>query len=1338
MRASGHSNGTCDLEQAALVAFPATVAQQAFWFLDQLAPTSAAFNVAVRFHLAGPLDPDLVARVLNEIIRRHEVLRTRFEEEDGDVLQVVLPSVQIRVRVTDLSHLAESLRNVEVARLGSLEAETVFDLRQAPLFRANLLRLSEEEYMLQITVHHAVSDGWSIGLIADEFAVLYEAFAGGRTSPLPELPIQFADYALWQEEYLRGPEIEAQLAFWKRKLQNRVELSLPTDFVRPAVKTWQGDIVSVVLPRPLTDRLQVIAQRNGATLSMLFCAAFKVLLSRYTGQTDISIGTPIAGRTRAEVEKLIGVFINTVILRTSLDGNPAFDHLLRSVRDTVVEAVENQDLPFELLVKELMPERDLARNPLFQVNFTYQRDFVKPVKFVGVQLTPVPSRPAGAIFDLHLFMVERDDGWRASCDFNTGLIRPDTAVRMLSHFRQLLESVAANPEASINEICLLPPDEQRLTLVDWNATSREFPRDVTVHALIERQASANPERIAVRCAKDALTYAQLDREAGRLAKRLNELAVTRGTLVGLCVERSLDMVIGVLGILKAGAAYVPMDPTFPSQRLACMVEDTQMPVIVVQESLLGRLPPHQARIVVIDRDLPQGPIEPGQEAGAATDLMYVIFTSGSTGRPKGVKITHRSVVNFLNSMRREPGMEPDDVMLSVTTLSFDIAGMELLLPLITGATLVVATRETVLDAERMARELELTGATVMQATPVTWQMLLASGWKGSARLKALVGGEAVPRELVNELASRCASLWNMYGPTETTIWSTVGRLEAREGAVCIGRPIDNTRIYIVSSAMQPQPIGIPGELLIGGDGLAAGYLNRDELTAEKFISDPFDRTPGARLYRTGDLARWRADGTLECLGRMDEQVKIRGFRIELGEIESVLGTHPDVRQSAVVAREDSPGERRLVGYFVPAAGRNPKAEELREHLRQRLPEHMLPSGFVALGSLPLTPNGKIDRKRLPPPGLAEAQRSVVAPRTSAERQLMAIFTRVLRTTVASIHDSFFDLGGHSLLAVKLMASIKTEFGVRLPLAQLLSAPTVAQLARALVVQPANEGRWASLVPISPQPGKTPIFLVHGAGGNVLLYRWLARHLAPDYPVYGLQSRGLGGGSAPLGTIEEMAVEYLKEIRAVQPRGPYSLGGYCLGGTVAYEMAQLLHEAGEEVTLLAMLDTYNFSRAMRPSASGFMLEKLRFHVGNLVGLRPHQIVNYIAEKVRVAREGELANLLNSNPRELLDADASPGKTGIENQIQAMNHQAACYYQPRQYAGRLTLFKPRVNYKIYSDPNMGWADLARGGLDIVELPVNPHAMLVEPFVGQLAAELKVRLRPVRQEARLFAPT
>jgi thioesterase domain-containing protein/acyl carrier protein len=680
-------------------------------------------------------------------------------------------------------------------------------------------------------------------------------------------------------------------------------------------------------------------------------------------------------------------------------------------------------------------------------------------------------------------------------------------------------------------------------------------------------------------------------------------------------------------------------------------------------------------------------------------------------------------------MQCAPGLTGEDVLLAVTTLSFDIAGLELYLPLITGAKVVLASRETAADGEALLRLLDRQGVTVLQATPSTWRLMLAAGWKRSPRLKALCGGEALPADIAAEILPRCAELWNMYGPTETTIWSTCAQVSNAQD-VHIGRPIDNTEIYILDSHQQPLPVGVAGELLIGGTGLARGYLNRSELTAEKFVPHPFK--PGQRLYRTGDLARYRSDGNIDCLGRLDFQVKVRGFRIELGEIEAELAQHSAIRESVVVAREDTPGDKRLVAYLVPRSPQSqPQAGELRELLRRKLADYMVPSAFVFLEALPVLPNGKINRKALPAPdaGSAAPGKGAVLPRNPAEQKLVQIFEKVLNARVSSVDDNFFDLGGHSILAVRLMAAIEQEFGTRLPLATLFQHPTVEGIATAIRDAAGHpvEARWSPLVRIQPQGSRPPIFLVHGAGGNVLLYRDLARCLGGDQPLYGLQSVGLDGQTAPLASVEDMARAYLPHLRRIQPSGPYFLGGYCMGGLVAYEMARYLVKDGEEVALLAMLDTYNLSTITTAEGeSGSQLfQRLKFHLGNLGRLRPGEIGGYLKEKVRIAKDGELANILGgvfgSSHEPGSGANATPGR----ETVQEANDRAATLYRPPPYSGRITVFKPEVNYAALPDQQMGWGGLAEGGADIVALPVNPHAMLVEPFVQYLAEEFRSRL-------------
>lgn len=1312
-----------------VLTFPAALAQSTFWFLDQLEPRNPAFNVAVRFDLKGPLDRRIVELAFNEMIRRHESLRTYFVQENDELLQLIVPNLEISVGLTDISGLPADKRAAEADRLGTIEAQRPLDLGTLPLIRVGLIRVAPDHHILQVTVHHAIADGWSIGLITDEFGALYEALAAGKPSPLPPLPIQFADFTMWQREFMDGPEIAGQIAYWKHKLANHVEPNFPTDHPRPAVKRWTGDIVSILLPKELTDRLQGIGQQHGATLFMVFLATFKVLLARYTGQGDIAIGSPIVGRTRKEIENLIGVFINTVILRTDLSGNPSFGKALDLVRTTAVDAMANQDLPFEALVRELQPARDPGRMPLFQINFTHQRDFVKPVHFAGIQLTAIPSRPVGAIFDLHLFMVERDGIWRASCDYNVELFEQGTIFRLLGHFQRLLESIAANPETSIGELEMLTAQEKRDLVIERNRTHREYPREATIHSLFEEQVRAHPQKIAVRFGSESVTYAELDSRANRVADVLLSRGCRPDTLVALCVERSIAMVAGLLGILKAGGAYVPIDPSYPAERISLVLEDSKAPLLVTERRLAPHLPKTQTDVILLDEPPPAA--APSKQTGTratAESLAYVIYTSGSTGRPKGVEIPHRAVVNFLNSMRTEPGLDAADVLLAVTTLSFDIAGLELHLPLTTGATVVIASREMVMDGAALAAEMEARNVTVLQATPATWRLLLDAGWKGHSRLKALCGGEALPPELAKEILPRCGELWNMYGPTETTIWSTCSRV-TDAGRIHIGKPIDNTEVYVVDSQFQLLPAGIAGELLIGGDGLARGYHNRADLTAERFIPHPFKS--GARLYRTGDLARWRVDGNLDCLGRLDHQVKIRGFRIELGEIESNLARFPGVNQAVVIALTDRSGAKYLAAYVVSEASPHPDPTALREHLRKFLPDYMVPGVYVFLDSLPLTPNGKIDRKALPPPDAAreQPQRDATPPSTDAEIRMAAIFEKVLGTKVTSVHDNFFELGGHSLVAVKLMNAIDREFGIRLPLAGLFDAATVGQLAAKAERPAASSEPWPSLVPIRPKAGRPTLYLVHGAGGNVLLYGDLGRELGDEISLYGFQSQGLDRKAPLLTSIPDMAARYVRELKAHQPVGPYFLGGYCMGGSISYEMARLLTLNGDEVSLVALLDTYNLSLVKRPDNRGGRLSALRqkigFHFDNLKSLGAKDLFGYLGEKLRMAEEAGKGRLAASLKNFRNAIGGAVEEAGAEAFIQEINHQAAWEYSPQPYAGRVTAFSPRKNYDFFPDPMMGWSELVGDKLEMVHLPVNPHAMLINPFAKQVADELRKRI-------------
>ncbi|HEX8282854.1 MAG TPA: amino acid adenylation domain-containing protein [Pyrinomonadaceae bacterium] len=926
--------------------FPVSHAQKGLWLMSRFEPLSAAYNIPAAFRLTGPLDVDVLERGLNEIVRRHESLRTTFGMVEERVVQIVHPPEWLSIEPADLRHLGAGERDAAVGRLAAEHAQLPFDLSRWPLIRVKLLRLADEDYVLLLSMHHIIGDGWSTGVFVAEMAALYKAFSAGQPSPLEELPLQYADFAVWQDEWLRGEVLDSHLEYWRGHLAGAPPvLELPTDRPRPAVESFRGAHHTFRLPAELNASLKDLSRKEGATLFMTLLAAWQTLLSKYSGQEDIVVGSPIANRNRAETEGLIGFFVNTLVLRAQTGGNPRFVELLRQVREATLGAYTHQDLPFEKLVEELAPRRDLSRSPIFQVMFILQNAPASALELSGVTLSPVAVDNHTAKFDLLLSMQETEDGQLAGgLEYNTDLFDASTAARIAGHYETLLRAVVAEPQRRLEDLELLTASERSLLVGGLNETEAEYPAEC-FHELFETQAARTPAAVAVEFEDTTFTYAELSARSNQLARHLRELGAGTETLVGVCVERSFDMVVAVLGVLKAGAAYVPLDPAFPKDRLAFMLEDSGAGILLTQESLVSELPAEGLTVVRLDADWPAVSLQdaaPLPAHATPENLAYTIYTSGSTGRPKGVQLPHRALVNFLTTMRREPGLSSDDVLLSVTTLSFDIAALELYLPLLCGARVVVASRETAADGHALAKAISACGATVMQATPATWRLLLEAGWAGDEGLKVLCGGEALGGELAGRLLTKCASLWNMYGPTETTVWSSVKEVkEAGAGVVGIGHPIANTQLYVLDSGRRPAPVGVPGELYIGGDGVARGYLNRPALTAERFVPDAFSPAPGARLYRTGDVVRRLASGDIEFLGRADHQVKVRGHRIELGEIESALAQHPSVAETVVVARDEEGGGQRLVAFVVTgqeetgaeAAEAEAREEEVTEQWR---------------------------------------------------------------------------------------------------------------------------------------------------------------------------------------------------------------------------------------------------------------------------------------------------------------------------------------------------------------------------------------------------------------------
>ncbi|HEX8696794.1 MAG TPA: amino acid adenylation domain-containing protein, partial [Longimicrobium sp.] len=1104
---------------------PASYAQERLWFLDRLAPGSSTFNIPVGWRLGGALDEAALERSLGEIVRRHEALRTTFAEVDGAPVQVIAPFGGFVLPIDDLSRLADVDREAEVRRRAGEEARRPFELSAGPLFRAVLLRVDEEDHVLLLTMHHIVSDGWSLGVLFRELSSLYGAYHEGRKSPLAELPVQYADYAVWQREQLEGESLKWQLSYWKERLAGAPRvLDLPTDRPRPAVRTHRGSAVWTELSPEVLERLQALGRSEGATLFMTLLGAFQVLLSKYSGSEDIVVGSSIAGRTSGEVEELIGFFINSLVLRTDLGGDPSFREVLRRVRAVTLGAYEHQDLPFEKLVAELQPERSLSHSPLFQVSFSLNNPDGSGLGLPGLRIEPVYPDAETAKSDLSLAFVNDPRGLRAALNYSTDLFDEGTARRMLGHLERVLEQVAAEANVRLSRLDLLGEAERALVLGEWNATEAEVPAELCIHHLFEAQVERAPGAVAVSYEAESLSYAELNARANRLAHHLKGRGVGPDVRVGICMERSLEMAVALLAILKAGGAYVPLDPAYPADRLRQMLQESR-PRLLLAHAATGTLfADSDIPAIDVEADAPEWAGRPATnpDRGNLTPdhLCYVIYTSGSTGRPKGVMNVHRNVVNRLVWGQEAWGMGP--AMLCKTSLNFDGSLRELFWPWSVGARVVLARPEGHRDPDYLLETLHREGITTVNLVPSMLQVLLEHPrvelCTGLERV--LCGGEALPVALLQRFHERLphVALHNLYGPSEaaTALAALHCAPEEARATVPIGRPTGNVRVYLVDGAGRPVPVGVPGELLIGGAGVARGYLGRSDLTAERFVPDPFGGEPGARLYRTGDLARWLADGRIEFLGRNDFQVKIRGFRVEPGEVEAALASHAAVREALVVAREDGPGDRQLVAYVVGEV----ETDALREHLRQSLPEYMVPAAFVVLDRIPLNPNGKVDRTALPAPEYGAAEDAYVAPRTPAEEVLAGIWAEVLRLERVGVRDNFFELGGHSLLATRVVSRIREVFGVELPLRALFEGPTTAEMAARV-----EEMRRAEL-PVLP-----PVVPVERTGALPLSFAqerlWFIDQLEPGSAVYNIPMAWRLGGALDGAALERSLSEIVR-------------------------------------------------------------------------------------------------------------------------------------------------------------------------------------------------------------------
>ncbi|HET6178196.1 MAG TPA: amino acid adenylation domain-containing protein [Candidatus Sulfotelmatobacter sp.] len=1301
---------------------PLSCAQEQIWLHTQLAPDVPMYNEAVIIDRKGPLDIGALERSLSEIMLRHEAWRTNFEMVDGQPVQVVREPQPITLPVVDLRHLPVPERELKARSLAEEQTRKPFDLKQDLLIRATLLRLTDDDHQLVMTLHHIVFDGLSIyDVFLPEFMTLYRAYSSGASATLRELPIRYTDFATWQKDrQLEGPLCQ-QMDYWRQQLSGDVPvLQLPTDRPRPAVQTYRGAMHAFRLPKNLSDSLRQASQREGATVFMTLLAAFATLLHRYTGQDDFVVGTVSAGRKETELQGLLGCFQNPMALRVDVSGDPSFRELQKRARKAILGALSHDDVPFGTLVQELQPERDLSRSPILQVLLSLAPSMPKIEP--GWDLKQMAVDVGAAKFDLDLELDDRPDGIRGRFVYNTDLFDAVTIARTVGHWETLLQSIVDNPDQPISTIPLLTASE-KAQLAEWNRTETEYPSDKCIHQLVEAQAARTPAAIAVQQEKRALTYSELNARANQLAHYLRKRGVGSDVPVGICLPSSPEMMIALLGVLKAGAACVPLDPKYPQERLTYMTEDAKVPVLIADSRTAENFPGATAEVVNLVQDWAKIGLESSENLRVEMtpeNLAYLIYTSGSTGKPRGVELTHRGLVNHNTATVRLYGLRAEDCVLQFSSISFDIAVEEIFPAWISGARLVLKTEDMPLTAGEFLRWIRARKISVLDLPTAYWHELVHQLSEAHQALPeklrlVIVGGEkassvslAAWRKLVGDRVR-----WvNTYGPTEASVIATAYEPTSEFPSLLpIGRPIANTQIHILNAGLQQQPVGIRGELHIGGKGVARGYLNRAEMTAAKFIADPF--TAGnALLYKTGDMARYLPDGNIEFLGRTDDQVKVRGFRVELGEIEALLGQCPGIDMAVVAAREDARGEKALVAYFVPTKEPSPTGNELRSFLQERLPEHMLPSSFVKLDTMPLTPNGKVDRRALPEPSAADsaAEESLTAPKDALESQLVTIWQSILGKHPIGVRQSFFDLGGHSLLAVRLMHRLEQVFGKKMPITTLFQAPTIEHMAELLRTK-GWAPSWSSLVPIQPLGSKPPLFLAHGAGGTVIIYRDLARHLGPDQPVYGLQAQGLDGSQTCLSRVEDMASHYLKAIRTIQPEGPYFLGGLSFGGTVAFEMARQLRAQGEEVALLALFDTF----PGKYEAATSLLLKL--------GRMPaRDQLDYIQRKT-----GQYArNWKRRIDRMFLPQALKNVRRGIQI--------AGEHYSPHPYPGDVTLFRAsEKSLRGARDSAAGWNGLAAGKLEIFEIPGGHVSILSEPQVQVLAGHLATCIEKV-QTARL----
>ncbi len=1320
---------------------PLSFAQQRLWFLDRIEPNSSSYNIPEAVKLAGTLDVQILQQALDAIVVQHEAIRTNYLTVDGNPIQVINPPTPVKVEILDLQQSPPTEQQASVQAYLYQASRKPFDLATDLMLRCCLVQLAPNQHIFLATMHHITSDAWSMGLFWQQLGQVYNAFSAHKPNPLLPLQIQYADYAVWQREWLSGEVIAQQLDYWKQQLVNvNPVLELPTDYPRPAIQTYAGAITSISLSPKLTTDLKALCRQEGTTLFMTLLAAFQMLMSRHSGQEDFIIASPIACRNRTEVESLIGFFINTLLLNADLSGNPSFQALLGRVRKIALGAYSHQDVPFEKLIEELNPRRDLSRNPLFQVLFNMLNIEDLNLDLDGLTVAPIAIAEANSKFDLTLYVKEQDRQIHFDLAYNTDLFAPARMVEMLAQFEQLLTQIVANPDRQIQSYSLVTPAAQAFLPNPQIALLQ--PEFVPITTTFTNWATQTPNQAAIIQAARTWTYQELATAAQNIAQILSANNLSIGNTVAVSGDRSFGLIASMLGVLISGGVLLNLDPNLPAARQQLMLSTAKAKYLLAVGTEGSLAEPLGSRIVNLGADFEILTINPDTGKTSCPEPIldpnpapitlpldaaaYIFFTSGTTGVPKGVLGTHQGLAHFLHWQRETFSIVPEDRAAQLTGLSFDVVLRDIFLPLTSGATLCLPSSTEDLTPGRILPWMESQQITILHTVPTlaqSWLMNVPPGVSLRTLRRIFFAGEPLRDTLIHQWRKTfpaAGEIINLYGPTETTLAKCYYRLpqNIRAGIQPVGRTLPQTQALLFKPDRQVCGIGETGEIAIRTPFRTNGYLNGSAANQSQFINNPFRADAQDDLiYLTGDRGRYLPDGTLEILGRIDRQIKIRGVRIEPGEIAAVLDKHPEIQVTVVIAREDIPGDKRLVAYCVPKQSKIPTTSQLRQFLKQQLPDYMMPSAFVMLKTLPLTANGKIDSRALPAPDLnrEESTPNFVAARDEFEVQLIKIWQQVLGVRAISITDNFFELGGHSLLAIRLFSEIERVWDKNLPLATLFEAQTIEQLAN-ILRQEGWSAPYSSLVQIQSGGTKPPLFCVHPIGGNVLEYYNLAAYLGKDQTVYGIQSLGLDGKEVPLRSIEDMAAHYIVEMKTIQPNGPYFLVGYSFAGLVVYEIAQQLYRQGEKVALLALLD--RLSPTFVPYQSPSFSELIKIHAYNLSLLNSKGRIRYIIDRIKYR------SIYKGNFRDYMIGEWNNSLPPAYIDVFDANLQASDDYQTQPYPGNLTLFRCQIQPPNQAlSPDLGWRDLVAGNVEIYSIAAPHYELLLEPHVQSLAEKLKL---------------